>query len=75
MAKQSRFPIEIRERAVRLVLENSRECGSQVSPLQARAGGKGAGPEGRLAWRFPKETIDYWFEQNMRVKHSRQVER
>jgi transposase len=50
MAKKDRYPIEVRERAVRLVLENAGEYDSQWSAIVSIASKIGCSPETLRKW-------------------------
>lgn len=50
MNKLTRFPKEVRERAVRMVLEHTEEHGSQWATIQSVAGKLGMSPETLRKW-------------------------
>ncbi|NLP05944.1 transposase [Candidatus Fermentibacteria bacterium] len=50
MAQRNRFPIEVRERAVRLVLDNVGEYGSQWSAIVSISSKIGCSPETLRKW-------------------------
>ncbi len=50
MKKQKRYPKEVRERAVRLVLEQQNEHGSQWGAITSIAGKIGCTPESLRRW-------------------------
>ncbi len=50
MNKLTRFPKEVRERAVRMVFEHTQEHGSQWATIQSVAGKLGMSPETLRKW-------------------------
>jgi transposase len=50
MNKLTRFPKEVRERAVRMVFEHTEEHGSQWATIQSVAGKLGMSPETLRKW-------------------------
>ena len=50
MGRHSRYPAEVRERAVRLVFENVREYGSEWAAMQSIANKIGCTPETLRNW-------------------------
>jgi len=61
MARTSRFSPEVRDRAVRMVLEHAEEYGSQWAAIKSIAEKIGCAPE----------TLRSWVRQGERAAHSR----
>jgi transposase len=59
MGRQSRFPVEVRERAVRLVLEHAGEDASQWAAVVSTAGKMGCAPETPRSWvRTERDSVE-----------------
>ncbi len=50
MTRRSRFSLEVRERAVRMVFEHGSECGSQWEAIRSIAAKIGCSPESLRKW-------------------------